>query len=209
VFLAGSTQAPEEAIALAAFEKLQPRFRDLRLILVPRHPERFDEVDKLLAASGVTYLRRSRIEQGTVPPAWQVLLVDTMGELGAWWGVADVAFVGGSMGDRGGQNMIEPAAFGAAVCFGPNTKNFRDVVTTLLQAEAAVVVRDGAELTAFLERCLRDTAFANALGERAQSLVISQRGATLRTIEILEQFLGRARPSQPHFKNQATQSARL
>jgi 3-deoxy-D-manno-octulosonic-acid transferase len=198
VFLAGSTQAPEEAIALAAFEELQPRYPDLRLILVPRHPERFAEVEKLLAASSVNYLRRSQVEQGTTQPAWRVLLVDTMGELGAWWGVAKVAFVGGSLGDRGGQNMIEPAAYGAAVCFGPNTKNFRDVVSTLLQADAAVVVNGEAELNAFLDRCLRDEAFAKALGERAQSLVIHQCGATSRTIEILERFLSRAIPPQPH-----------
>ncbi len=163
VFLAGSTQAPEEAIALETFQELQPRFPDLRLILVPRHPERFPEIDRFLAASGVRYVRRSEIEQGTVPPAWHVLLVDTVGELNAWWGVAKMAFVGGSMGDRGGQNMIEPAAYGAAVCFGPNTKNFRDVVTTLMQAEAAVVVRDRAELGAFLERCLSDAEFAGSL----------------------------------------------
>lgn len=208
VFLAGSTQAPEEAIALASFQEIQPRFPDLRLILVPRHPQRFAEVDKLLAASGAGYLRRSQLEQSAAPPAWQVLLVDTVGELAAWWGVAQLAFVGGSMGDRGGQNMIEPAAYGAAVCFGPNTKNFRDVVTTLLQAEAAVVVRDGGELTAFLERCLRDEEYANGLGTRAQSLAISQRGATARTIEILERFLTTAVPFQPHFKNEVTQTSR-
>src|SRR5207344_3013030 len=68
---------------------------------------------------------------------WQVLLVDTVGELAAWWGTAAIAFVGGSFGPRGGQNMLEPAAYGAAVCFGPNTKNFRDIVAALLDANAA------------------------------------------------------------------------
>ena len=78
----------------------------------------------------------------------RVLLVDVVGELGAWWGTAQIAFVGGSMGSRGGQNMIEPAAYGAAVSFGPNTWNFRDIVAAMLAHDAAVVVRDGEQFTA-------------------------------------------------------------
>ena len=93
-----------------------------------------------------------------------MLLVDRIGELGAWWGTAQIAFVGGSLGSRGGQNMIEPAAYGAAVSFGPRTQNFRDIVAALLAAEAAVVVADGSELTAFVRRCLAEPAFAE-LGE--------------------------------------------
>jgi 3-deoxy-D-manno-octulosonic-acid transferase len=87
-------------------------------------------------------------------PEARVLLVDRVGELGAWWGTARIAYVGGSMGKRQGQNMIEPAAYGAAVSFGPFTRNFRDVVSVLLAAEAAIVVRDGQQLTAFVRRRL-------------------------------------------------------
>ena len=94
----------------------------------------------------------------------RVLLVDAVGELGAWWGTAPIAFVGGSFGPRGGQNMIEPAAYGAAVSFGPNTWNFRDIVAALLAAEAAVVVRSAAELEAFVRRCLDEPAWAATLG---------------------------------------------
>ncbi len=90
------------------------------------------------------------------------------------------------MGKRQGQNMIEPAAYGAAVSFGPNTRNFRDVVEALLAAEAAVVVQDGPELTAFVRRCLDDPPFAEALGARARRVVASQLGATARTVDLLD-----------------------
>ncbi len=166
VFLAGSTQQPEESLALAAYESLRDRFPRLRLVLVPRHPERFGEVADMLAASGVRWQRRSKLGDG-VDTAARVLLVDTVGELGAWWGTSHIAFVGGSIHKRGGQNMIEPAAYGAAVSFGPNTRNFRDIVAQLLMADAAVVVRDGHDLTTFVERCLEDPEFARNLGQRA------------------------------------------
>ncbi len=185
VFLAGSTQEPEEALALAAHQKLSQACPALRLILVPRHPERFQAVAQLLEASGIAWQRRSRLEADGADPKARVLLVDAIGELGAWWGAAHAAFVGGSLSNRGGQNMIEPAAYGAAVSFGPNTRNFRDIVAMLLAAEAAVVVKDGSELTAFVRRTLSDREFAEGLGQRARQLVATQLGATARTFELL------------------------
>jgi len=206
VFLAGSTQEPEESVALNVFRRLAPRWPNLRLVIVPRHPERFDAVARLLDRSGLPWQRRTQLTSEPAngrarsgepaadsadlsSPAREtarVLLVDTVGELGAWWGTAQIAFVGGSLGSRGGQNMIEPAAYGAAVCFGPNTRNFRDVVQALLGAEAAVVVRNEHELATFVERCLAHPETAEALGRRAQELVQSQSGATRRTFELLE-----------------------
>jgi 3-deoxy-D-manno-octulosonic-acid transferase len=115
--------------------------------------------------------------------------VDTVGELGAWWGTAQIAFVGGSFGSRGGQNMIEPAAYGAAVSFGPNTRNFRDIVAAMLAAKAAVVVNSEAELGAFVERCLDDPSYAAELGGRAQALVKSNLGATRRTVDLLDALI--------------------
>jgi 3-deoxy-D-manno-octulosonic-acid transferase len=224
VLLAGSTQAPEEQIVLDIFQRLAVAHPRLRLVLVPRHPERFDEVAQLLDASGVAWLRRSNLDERRVSRpdtatnselqvvdsrvatrhtaqariqtrhTARVLLVDTVGELGAWWGTAHIAFVGGSFGRRGGQNMLEPAAYGAAVAFGPNTWNFRDIVAQLLAAEAAVVVRDAAELEEFVLRALDDPDFTAGLGQRAQALVASQLGATNRTIELLTASLSRQRP---------------
>ena len=198
VFLAGSTQEPEEQIAIDIFRRLSPTHPRLRLVLVPRHPERFDAVAKLLDASGLLLGATLAVNEfnfsglaATQRVARQqpILLVDTVGELGAWWGTAQIAFVGGSFGSRGGQNMIEPAAYGAAVSFGPNTWNFRDIVANLLAADAAVVVDDGQSLEAFVRRCLDDPQFAATLGERAQALVRSQLGATDRTTALLETLL--------------------
>ncbi len=196
VFLAGSTQEGEEEAALAAFTELAGEYPRLRLVLVPRHPERFDAVARLLDQSGVAWVRRSRLPaaSGDPAPAARVLLVDTVGELGAWWGTAHLAFVGGSLGSRGGQNMIEPAAYGAAVSFGPNTRNFRDIVAALLTRDAALVVADRAELTAFARRCLSEPDWAAELGRRAQRHVREQLGATDRTAALLEPLLPGASP---------------
>ncbi len=185
VFLAGSTQDPEEHMAVNVLREILPLRPDAHLIIVPRHPERFEEVAHLLEQTGLPWERRSRCDESSGATPARILLVDVVGELGAWWGLADVGFVGGSMGRRGGQNMIEPAGYGVAVCFGPNTWNFRDVVRQLLLREAAVVVHDQAELTAFVRRCLQTPQYALGLGRRARALVLEQQGATRRTIDLL------------------------
>jgi len=193
VFLAGSTQEPEEQYALDIVHRLASVHPELKLIIVPRHPQRFDEVAALLDASGIAWQRRSELTpstSGEVPPAsassaWRVLLIDTIGELGAWWGAAAIGFVGGSFGSRGGQNMLEPAAYGVATCFGPNTWNFRDIVARLLAADGAKVVRSAEDLEAFVRQSLESPELARELGERAQRLVLSQQGATRRTVELL------------------------
>jgi 3-deoxy-D-manno-octulosonic-acid transferase len=192
IFLAGSTQEPEEQIALDIFRRLASEYPRLRLVVVPRHPERFDAVARLLDESKLLWCRRSQLTDhssllalcSSLPSP--VLLVDTIGELGAWWGAATIAFVGGSFGPRGGQNMIEPAAYGAAVSFGPNTRNFRDIVAALVAANAAVVVHDADELESFVRRSLDEPAWAAAFGTRAQAFVQSQLGATVRTVTLLE-----------------------
>ncbi len=189
IFLAGSTQHPEEQLALDAFRVLAPGHPELRLVIVPRHPDRFGEVAQLLAASGLAWQMRSQLDTTPADPRARVLLVDRVGELGAWWGTASIAYVGGSMGKRNGQNMIEPAAYGAAVSFGPCTRNFRDVVDALLDAQAAVVVHDGTELTAFVGRCLDVPRWAHELGEKARRVVAAQLGATRRTADLLDALL--------------------
>ncbi len=109
---------------------------------------------------------------------------------GAWWGTATIGFVGGSLfTSRGGQNMIEPAAYGVATCFGPNTQNFRDVVELLLSNQAAVRVTTGAELTAFVRSCLERPAVAADLGNRASRIVLSQQGAIQCTLALLAPLL--------------------
>jgi 3-deoxy-D-manno-octulosonic-acid transferase len=202
VFIAGSTQAPEEQYAIATWLALRDEFPDLRLILVPRHQERFDEVAELVARHGLPPVRRSRFLNETdasakhrsaevrrdpqpKPEDRSVLLLDTLGELCACWGLADIAFVGGSLTNRGGQNMIEPAAYGSAVLFGPNTRNFQDVVDMLLAHGAARTVHNDAELTAVVRDLLEHREIATRQGQTAQRLVAEQQGATERTAAIV------------------------
>ncbi|WP_339910466.1 3-deoxy-D-manno-octulosonic acid transferase [Symmachiella dynata] len=194
VFIAGSTQSPEEDYALAAYREIRKSVPQLRLILVPRHKERFEEVARLVQSQGFALTRRSTVTSGDStdgdsangPP---VLLLDTLGELSACWGLADIAFVGGSLTKRGGQNMIEPAGYGAAVLFGPNTRNFRDVVEILLKNDAAVVVHNAEELTTRVQALLQSRSTRLEMGRRAQQLVLAQQGATARTVALISQVL--------------------
>jgi 3-deoxy-D-manno-octulosonic-acid transferase len=189
VWVAGSTQAPEEEMVLGMFQRLRSEHPRLRLILVPRQRERFDVVAELLRQSGEPFVRRSAISTVTGRP---VILVDTIGELGALWGLADVAFVGGSLdGRRGGQNMIEPAAYGAAVVFGPHVWNFRHDVARLLAAKAAIQVNDAAALEATVRRLLGDASERERLGTAAREFVRRQQGATERTMDLLDRLLAR------------------
>ena len=166
-----STQAPEESAALDAYLAVRKECPNLRLILVPRHKERSTkwpgssscEVCRSFAAAGWLGSAYPPPPDST-PATAPILLLDTLGELSACWGLADVAFVGGSLTNRGGQNMIEPAGYGAAILFGPNTQNFRDVVELLLSNQAARVVRDAADLTTALSECLANPVRARAAG---------------------------------------------
>jgi 3-deoxy-D-manno-octulosonic-acid transferase len=191
VFVAGSTMEGEEAAALAAYRAARAKHPRLRLVLVPRHAERFDRVADWLEQQGERIVRRSG--PGTVsgwgghPP---VILVDTIGELAAVWGLADVAFVGGSLvSGRGGQNMMEPAAYGAAVLFGPHTANFRETVEQLLARGAARRVEDARELTEALIDDLDDPETAVARGEAGRSFVLAQQGAADRTMAELDRLV--------------------
>ncbi|MBI5759759.1 MAG: 3-deoxy-D-manno-octulosonic acid transferase [Planctomycetales bacterium] len=235
VFIAGSTQAPEEQFALDTYLALRPKHPNLRLVLVPRHKERFDEVARLVEEThGLPLVRRSgRMVDGgrwtvdesnakSVSPSsilqplpsvlsteysalstqhsslpTPILLLDTLGELAACWGLADIAFVGGSLTNRGGQNMIEPAGYGAAVMFGPNTWNFRDVVEMLLTGDAARIVRSAADLTEQVAWLLDHPAEAASLGQQAQQLVLAQQGATRRTVELIGRSLAVRKIAKP------------
>jgi 3-deoxy-D-manno-octulosonic-acid transferase len=182
VWVAGSTQAPEEDLALGIYRRALVAHPNLRLFLVPRQRERFDEVAHLLQRSGVPFARRSAESTERAP----VVLVDTIGELGALWGLADVAFVGGSLdGRRGGQNMIEPAAYGSAVVFGPHVWNFRDTATRLVEAGAAWQVSDGADLEDAVRKLLADAGQRERLGRAARAFVLAQQGATEQTVTLL------------------------
>ncbi len=200
IVIAGSTQAPEEQYILDAFRELRNEFASLQLVIVPRHQERFEEVARLIEENGFDVIRRT-IVRNQQPGALNlnstssnnpstVYLLDTLGELSACWGLAEIAFVGGSLeNQRGGQNMIEPAGYGAAVLFGPNTWNFKQAVELLLDGDAARVVVDRDDLRRQLESCLNLPDEAQAMGQRAQLLILAQQGATQRTLGLISELL--------------------
>lgn len=195
VFVAGSTMEGEEEAALAAYRAARKDHPRLRLILVPRHAERFDEVARRLEAEGETVVRRS---EGPVPPAaggkTPIVLIDSIGELGAVWGLADVAFVGGSLlPGRGGQNMMEPAAYGASVLFGPHTANFRETVAQLLSRDAARRVSSPQDLARRLREDLDAPEEAAARGAAGRRFVLAQHGASGRTLQELDRLVEASR----------------
>jgi 3-deoxy-D-manno-octulosonic-acid transferase len=192
IWVAGSTHAPEEEIVLAAFARLRERFPSLSLVLVPRHPDRFEEVARLIAAAGLPFVRRSHVRE-PLPELPRVVLLDTVGELGAAWGLADVGYVGGTLdGKRGGQSMIEPAGYGVPAVFGPHVWNFRDAARHLVEVGGAVMVNDGAGLERELAGLLADAARRSAMGAAARRFVRDQQGATQRTLDLLDELIGPA-----------------
>ncbi len=189
VLLAGSTHAPEEEWVLAAFARLRQLFPQLRLILVPRHPDRFEEVARMMEQSGLPCVRRSRITEPLAEMPAMVLL-DTIGELGAAWGLADLGFTGGSLdGKRGGQSMIEPAGYGVPCVFGPHIWNFKDAAKRLVEVGGALMVQDAAALEQALATLIADAGLRQRIGETARALVQRQQGATSRTLDVLDTLL--------------------
>jgi 3-deoxy-D-manno-octulosonic-acid transferase len=186
VLVCGSTVEAEEPLLLKAFEKVLAAHPRAIMILAPRHPERFDEVEALLQQRGVKTLRRSQWHGEALPTG--ILLLDTIGELAALYALADIAFVGGSLVPRGGHNIIEPAQHGVAIVVGEHTENFRDIVS-LFKRHDAVRIVPPAELSSVFLRLLTDDTERDELGRRAAEVLKSQTGATQRTLNALRVLL--------------------
>jgi 3-deoxy-D-manno-octulosonic-acid transferase len=190
LILAASTHAPEEEVMLESIKQLQPA----RLMIAPRHPERFNEVATLIQKSGLSWTRRTAAPAAEDASA-SVILLDTIGELPATYSLADIVFVGGSIVDRGGHNVLEPAAAGAAVVTGAHTHNFHAIVDLMCEAKAIVQlppVENSAaapELTHVLKNLLANINERNELGRRAKQLVTDNQGATDRTITFIAPLL--------------------
>jgi 3-deoxy-D-manno-octulosonic-acid transferase len=192
IWIAGSTQTPEEQIVLDIYAKARALHPNLRLLLVPRQKDRFEAVAGIIQRSGQPFIRRSNLTS-PLTDRGAIVLVDTIGELSALWGLADVAFVGGSLdGQRGGQNMIEPAAYGAAVVFGPDVWNFKETAARLLSSNAAIQVEDAAQLNSQVHQLLADAGKRADLGGAARLFVESQQGAMERTLVLLDQLISPA-----------------
>jgi 3-deoxy-D-manno-octulosonic-acid transferase len=181
VLLAASTRDGEEALLLERFKELE--MSSMLLIIVPRHPQRFDEVAALIERSGLRYQRRS--DNVPVDPQTRVLLGDSMGEMFAYYAACDVAFIGGSLLPFGGQNMIEPCAAGKPVLFGPHTYNFSEAAESAVAAGAALRVADADQLMREARRLLRDPGAAQRMAEAGFAFVTAHQGATQRVLELL------------------------
>jgi 3-deoxy-D-manno-octulosonic-acid transferase len=193
VWIAGSTHAGEEEQVLAAHAELEAAAPGALLLLVPRHPERFQSVADLLTRRGFRHERRSsRMGLGSaelLPSDARVLLVDTVGELAASYAAADVAFVGGSLVPVGGHNLLEPAALALPVITGPYQANGREIAELLLREGGALQVANERELAAVLRQLVGDPARRAAVGANARRVVDGNRGSTLRLLELIEPFL--------------------
>jgi 3-deoxy-D-manno-octulosonic-acid transferase len=187
VWVAGSTHGGEEEQLLHAHAAVQSGIGNALLILVPRHPQRFESVANLLARRGVPFDRRSAA--ATVRPDAHVLLVDNVGELAALYAAADVAFVGGSLVPVGGHNLLEPAALGVPVITGPYNDNSKEVVRLLLLAGGAVEVADATALAHALHEFLTDPALRQRVGACGRALVELHRGSVARLLELIEPLL--------------------
>jgi 3-deoxy-D-manno-octulosonic-acid transferase len=193
VWIAGSTHAGEEEMVLTAHAAVLADAPDALLLLVPRHPERFQSVADLLGRRGFRYERRTTSgglgPAGALPPEAQVLLVDTVGELAAMYAAVDVAFVGGSLVPVGGHNLLEPAALGLPVITGPHQANTKEIAQLLLQSGGALEVTDAPGLAAALRRLFADPAERQRVGMRARQVVDANRGSVARVLELVEPVL--------------------
>jgi 3-deoxy-D-manno-octulosonic-acid transferase len=186
VLVCGSTVEGEEPLLLRAFENVRASLPRAMMILAPRHPERFAEVAQLLEQLGVPFRRRS-LWNGE-PLGGSVFLLDSIGELAALYGLADIAFVGGSLVPRGGHNILEPAQHGAAIVVGNHTENFRDIIW-LFQQNDAVRIVGPAELPLVFMALLSNDEERTALGRRAAETLKEQTGATARTLKALSELM--------------------
>lgn len=187
VLLCASTRDGEEALILDAFAATGRT--DLLLMLVPRHPQRFDEVARRIAARGLSMMRRSELSDKPLSSDVRILLGDSMGEMFAYYAASDVAFIGGSLLPLGGQNLIEACALGKPVLIGPHTFNFSEVSEDAVAAGAACRVHDAQSMLQQAIHLLDHTALLTEMGGNAKGFALRHRGATARTLALLAPFL--------------------
>ncbi|MEK7309277.1 MAG: 3-deoxy-D-manno-octulosonic acid transferase [Planctomycetota bacterium] len=195
VIIAGSTHPPEEEIIIDAYSELKNKFTtegspvgaNLRLIIAPRHPFRFDDVDKIIKAKGFEVVRRSN------PPAAinksAIVLLDTLGELNKVYEIADIVFVGGSLVRHGGQSILEPAAAGKAMIFGPDMSNFQDISDQLIKEGAAISVPDKSGLHQTFLSLIAEPARRNQIGAKAKDIISRYQGATAQNMEFIRKLV--------------------
>ena len=190
VFIAGSTHEGEEAAVLSAYTQLLKLMPDktIRLIIAPRHPERFERAAELITAAGFTVLRHSKAERFTKD--FDVYMIDSIGHLASFYGIASVAFVGGTLAPVGGHNVLEPYTYKVPVIAGPRLEKTRDFARLLEERDALFVVKNANEMAQELLRLLSDEKLRDDVGERGNQLLLNSQGAVAKGLVILEESLG-------------------
>jgi 3-deoxy-D-manno-octulosonic-acid transferase len=187
VLLCASTRDGEEALILDAMKAASPN--DNLVVIVPRHPQRFDEVARLIVSRGFTMTRRSTLGSADVTPDTVVVLGDSMGEMFAYYAACDIAFIGGSLLPLGGQNLIEACALGKPVLIGPHTFNFGPISDDAVAAGAALRVADANAMLGNAARLLQPSHERSDMGVRAKAFASQHRGATSRTVSLLQPLI--------------------
>lgn len=189
VWVVASTAPGEEKPILAAYGHLVAAFPQLKLIIAPRDPQRFDEVHKLAQEPGFAVIRRTEINNPSGPhldySTAQILILDSIGELAALLRYASVVFVAGSLLQRGGHNILEPARYGKPIVFGPHMENFHDLAQLFLESDAALQVKDVEELTSSITALLLDRDKATKMGQNARAIIDQNTGVTERVLQAL------------------------
>lgn len=189
LLVAGCTHPGEEEIILEVYKRLKERFSQLRLLLAPRHPKRAEELGNLCKSLGFAPVKTSCIAElaNQQELSKSVFILDTLGQLTTFYALADLVFVGGSFVKKGGHNIIEPASLSKPVIFGPIMYNFHDIAELLTKNNAAIQVTSEQDLLEGLEKLLQNPKEAERLGNAARDIVLKQRGATLRTIQLIKE----------------------
>ena len=188
LLVVGSSHHGEEEILIRVYLSLKKRFPRLQMVLAPRHPQRFAEVDKLLQATGVDYEKRSQAN-GRFSFGKDILFLDTLGDLQDFYALGDVAFVGGSLVDAGGHNLLEPARFGKPVLFGPHTSNFASLASEMKQRGAGIEVAGAEDLTRELTDLLGDPEKCRTVGEQAYRVAADERNVMQQSLALAQRYL--------------------
>ncbi|HBG05002.1 MAG: 3-deoxy-D-manno-octulosonic acid transferase [Geobacteraceae bacterium GWC2_58_44] len=200
VICAGSTRPGEEAYLIASYRELLASCNDLFLVLAPRHPERSGEIAALLEKGGLAYRRRSSLQDSSCAEfaPGEVLLVDGVGELMHLYALSDLCFVGGSLVELGGHNLLEPASRGIPSIYGPHMNNFREVAALVSRFRAGIQIDSPGALTSACRRLIEDAELRSTLGGNALRMMQESGGATLRHIEVIDRYLASAPSPRPH-----------
>ncbi|MBM3246669.1 MAG: 3-deoxy-D-manno-octulosonic acid transferase [Candidatus Omnitrophica bacterium] len=199
LLVAASTHPGEEKIVLNIYQGLIRDFPGLRLLIAPRHPERTRKIEEIVNKFGFQAQRLSQLSgepvsqlsrhTGTPAHRHTVFILDTIGQLIDYYALADIVFVGGSLVKKGGHNILEPAALGKPVLFGPQMSNFRDIAEMFLKNQAGILARNTQELKSKIRELLDNPGFAAQFSQRAQALILDNQGATQRNLELIKELL--------------------